>query len=171
MVEWRKDAFQTNQFSFYTFYFLHLIWVNVDSGIVGRSPVKTWILMLNCSPGRGVFPCQGFHPHPLTPFSHHLPRWLRRTSHIPSPIATNAFFIDHYPAFPSPLLATAQSETPASPRSLHVWPMLTGGEETSIRRVRLFTLIWRVGVLPAGWMVGAKRRSGFDVDVLLNVCP
>lgn len=97
--------------------------------------------LLYSSPGSGIFPCQGFHPNPLLPFSHHLPRRLRCIPLLTSrPLMP--FSIDHYPPLPLPLLVSAQSETPEVPL---VWPLLMGGEEASIGDVRLFTLIWSMG--------------------------
>lgn len=68
-----------------------------------------------CSVALGVaFPCQGFQPNPPFP-----PRLPRRPLCVP--LLTSRllmpFPIDHYPPLPSPPLASAQSEMPASARS------------------------------------------------------
>lgn len=95
--------------------------------------------LLYSSPGSGIFPCQGFHPNPLLPFSRHLPRRLRCIPLLTSRLLM-PFSIDHYPPPPSPPSVSAQSERLAS------WgPPSCGRCSWEARRLRLETfgcLLW-----------------------------
>lgn len=78
----------------------------------------------------------------FTPFSHHhppLPRGLHRLPLLTSwPLMP--FSIDHYPPLPLPLLASAQSETPASPRSLLC--RCCSGKVRGLRSAAFDCLLW-----------------------------
>lgn len=115
-----------------------------------------WVTLLHLSSGRAKGPpwwtsprerrisLSGISSTSFTPSSHRLPRWLRCIPLLTSP-PLMPFSLDHYPPLASPLLAIAQSETPASPRS-----PLCGHCSREVRRlwsgsVWLFTLIWSMG--------------------------
>lgn len=106
--ETQVDATWTNWFEWYEGW---------PCCIQRRLLVKRQGHILYTNPGSGIFPCQGFHPNPLLPSSHHLP-WRLCCIPLPTSPPLMPFSIDHYPPLPSPLLASAQSEMPASLWSL-----------------------------------------------------
>lgn len=104
-------------------------------GDLAASSGVFWSSIKGCilynSPGSGVISLSGISSTSFTPFSPHLPRRLRRIQLLTSP-PLMPFSIDHYPPLPSPLLAIAQSETPASP-----WSLLCGRCSWEVKRLRL----------------------------------
>lgn len=112
-------------------------WIECSEGrprcIQWQILVKRQCHAMYSSRGSYIFPCQGISSGSSTPFSHHLPRRLHRMPLLTSP-PLMPFSIDHYPLLPSPLLASAQSEMPASP-----WSLLCGRCSWAVKRLRLGT--------------------------------
>lgn len=80
------------------------------------------------------------------------------------------FSIDHYPPLPSPLLAIAQSEMPASP-----WSPLCGRCSWEVKRLRLGTFgcllwfdLWRPHAVPNYWQICVAIKG--DSDVARSYC-
>lgn len=174
VVRWSKEAFQMNQFSISAFprcfscvcvteflqgAYRRCISQSVLSTAKHESVQAFWwvtLLHLAVSSGRAKGPpcwtsprercisLSGISSTSFTPSSRRLPRWLRCIPLLTSP-PLMPFSLDHYPPLASALLAIAQSETPASPRS-----PLCGHCSREVRRlwsgsVWLFTLIWSMG--------------------------
>lgn len=125
--------------------------------------------ILYSSPGYGVISLSGISSTSFTPFSHHLPRRLRRIPLLTSqPLMP--FSIDHYPPLPSPLLAIAQSETPASP-----WSLLCGRCSWEVKRLRSGTFgcllwcdLWGPHAVPSYWRIWVASNG--DSDVAQSYC-
>lgn len=174
VVRWSKEAFQMNQFSISAFprcfscvcvtefvqgAYRRCISQSVLSTVKHESVRAFWwvtLLHLAVSSGRAKGPpcctsprerrisLSGISSTSFAPSSRRLPRWLRCIPLLTSP-PLMPFSLDHYPPLASALLAIAQSETPASPRS-----PLCGHCSREVRRlwsgsVWLFTLIWSMG--------------------------